>query len=160
MELIEMDKKRLIANNLYIIIICCVLDFFMLGFVVVATVVNHLLGMIVIYSVFLSVTVASIICIQTATLTKEGFVIKCCGFRIVQANWDQIVKIEVLDLNTLRAANGTRDYTLKWIVLYTEEGQKAKGGGPTWKKAPWMIIATKKNQNAVREFAPKEIISF
>ena len=155
-----MAKKRLIANNWYCIIICCVLDAFGLGFVIIATLAHHILGMIVIYLVFLLVTVATIISIQTVTLTKEGFVIKCCGFQIVQANWNQIVKIEVLDLDTLRAANGSRDYTLKWIVLYTEEGQKAKGGGPSWKNAPWMIIATKKNQNAIREFAPKDIISF
>ena len=154
-----MNRKRLIANHWYCITICCVLDAFGLGFVIIAALAHHILGMIVICSVFLAVTVATIISIQTVTLTKEGFVIKCCGFRIVQANWNQIVKIEVLDLDTL-VSRGSTVAKLKWIVLYTEEGQKVKGGGPSWKKAPWLIIATKKNQNAIREFAPKDIISF
>lgn len=159
MELMKMNRKRLIANHWYCIMICCVLDAFGLAFVIIGTLAHSILGMIVIYSVFLAVTVATIISIQTVTLTKEGFVIKCCGFRIVQANWNQIVKIEVLDLDSL-VSRGSTVAKLKWIVLYTEEGQKVKGGGPSWKKAPWLVIATKKNQNAIREFAPKDIISF
>ena len=153
-----MNRKRLIANPWYGIALTFVIETWGLVCVIITVLAHSILG-IVIYPIFLFGLIGCIVCIQTVTLTKEGFVIKCCGFQIVQANWNQIVKIEVLDLDSL-VSRGSTVAKLKWIVLYTEEGQKVKGGGPSWKKAPWLIIATKKNQNAIREFAPKDIISF
>ena len=151
-------KKRLIINYSYSIIICLIAAVFSLGFAVYTTICRHIVGMILFYILFGLTAFAGIISIQTITIDKEGFTIKCFFFRIVRINWDQIVKIEISNLNSLYSPYKT--IQMKWIVFYTDNKQICSGGGANWKKSPWTIKATKKSRDTIRQFVPKDIPFF
>ena len=95
---------------------------------------------------------------QTMTLTNDGFVIKSFFVKIANASWDQIAKIDLLELRTYES-RGAPAYA-RWIVLYTDTTQKIEGGGPVGKSPPWCVWATAKNIQTIKEFAPPEIVIF
>ena len=153
-----MMKKRLIINYSYSIIICLIAVVCSLGLAVFTTIYHHIAGMIIFYILFALTALASIISVQTITIDKEGFTIRCFFFRIIRANWDQIVKIEISNLDSLYSPYKT--IKMKWIVFYTDNKQTCSGGGANGKKPPWTIKATKRCQETIQQFAPKNILFF
>ena len=152
-------KKTIKTNLNYSIILISVLAIAVLGLFV------HSLfcDFYILWTLFLGVSlvfllVALIISYQTAELTKDGLTIKCLVFTIAKKEWNQIAKIDLLEIDSLYSHYG--NIKSKWIVLYTDSNQIVKDGGANWRNPPWTIKATPKNIQIFKEFAPAQIILF
>lgn len=152
-------KKSIKANLNYSIILISVLEIAVLGLFI-----HSFFGdFYILWTLFLGASlvfllVALIISYQTVELTKDGFTIKCFVFTIVKKEWNQIAKIDLLEIDSLYSHYG--NIKSKWIVLYTDTSEIVKEGGANWKNSPWTIKGTPENIQIFKEFAPSKIVSF
>jgi len=80
---------------------------------------------------------------QTAMLSKRGIIIRSILGEVAMVQWNEIVKIGILDLPSMQSRD--RTYYLKWIVIYTSHEQRAKyGGGNRKNRPPWLMKYNKK----------------
>jgi len=71
--------------------------------------------------------------------------------RIVEIQWNEVVKADTKSLLTLTGAQG--DFNVTWIVLYTAHDQEPKDGYRNKKnKPPWKIIYNRKNAETIKDF--------
>ena len=137
-------------------IILCVGTLSMLGMALYSTfnysssVLWSIVGMIIYYPFFVVLLLQLLICCQTMTISKEGFTIRICGIPFVQIKWTQIDSIK-FKYNHMG---------LQWIVFLTKGTSAGTIPNSFFWNPPWYVKASKKNQIAIKGFAPKDIISF
>lgn len=152
-------KKTIMANTYFSLIFFCVLEAISLCLLIH----SFLYYSHVLWTLFLMISCLFLLLIilfswQTITLTYEGFTIKCAFFVIVKASWQQIARIDIIELDSLYSPYGK--VKLNWIVFFTDPSQKITDGGANSKNAPWMVKATRQNIRVIKKYAPVKIVSF
>jgi glucan phosphoethanolaminetransferase (alkaline phosphatase superfamily) len=90
--------------------------------------------------------------IQVAILNEEGIIIRGLFYTIAKIRWADINKIEERSIVTY---DNRIPVLLKWFIIYIKKQKNVKfkrGGINKKNKAPWYIIATKKNREIIGKY--------
>ena len=116
------SKVKLNVGLIYSNIFCAVGSILMIAGIVMLFVFppENLILMIILLMVF---SILAVICFiafvflcQSATLCEKGIIFKCIFFKIADIAWVDIVKIEIISLETLESRMSK--FSFNWIVFF------------------------------------------
>lgn len=89
--------------------------------------------------------------LQFAVADEKGLTIRGLFYKIVVISWDELALVQTRKLVTY---DNRGTISLLWIIFKTDKKQEVCGraGENSRKKAPWFIIATKKNLEIIGKY--------